>query len=64
VSEGRAGRSWTWTWPGPGLGLWHLYRNTFVGTVRVRNTDSADGPFDFTHNVIVNSGRGIRARRS
>jgi hypothetical protein len=33
----------------------HLYRNTFVGTVRVRNTDSADGPFDFTHNVIVNS---------
>ena len=36
----------------------HLYRNTFVGTVRVRNTDSADGPFDFTHNVIVNSNRG------
>jgi hypothetical protein len=33
----------------------HLYRNTFVGTVRVRNTDSADGPFDFTRNVIVNS---------
>ncbi len=36
----------------------HLYRNTFVGTVRVRNTDAEDGPFDFTHNVIVNSNRG------
>lgn len=33
----------------------HLYRNTFVGTVRVRNTDSEDGPFAFTRNVIVNS---------
>jgi hypothetical protein len=36
----------------------HLYRNTFVGTVRVRNTDSDDGPFHFTHNVIVNSNEG------
>jgi hypothetical protein len=33
----------------------HLYRNTFIGGVRVRNTDSADGPFHFEHNVIVNS---------
>lgn len=31
-----------------------LYRNTFVGRVRVRNTDSADGPFHFENNVIVN----------
>lgn len=36
----------------------HLYRNTFVGTVRVRNTDQADGPFHFTRNVIVNSSAG------
>jgi hypothetical protein len=36
----------------------HLYRNTFVGTVRVRNTDSVDGPFNFEHNVIVNSNEG------
>lgn len=36
----------------------HLYRNTFVGTVRVRNTDAADGPFHFSRNVIVNDDRG------
>ncbi len=35
-----------------------LYRNTFVGTVRVRNTDSADGMFHFDANVIVNSNEG------
>lgn len=33
----------------------HLYRNTFVGVVRVRNTDSEDGPFHFVRNVIVNA---------
>lgn len=32
-----------------------IYRNTFVGgIVRVRNVDSADGPFNFDSNVIVN----------
>ncbi|MFO1062530.1 MAG: Ig domain-containing protein [Pirellulales bacterium] len=32
----------------------HLVRNTFVGLVQVRNTDTDDGPFRFTRNVIVN----------
>jgi hypothetical protein len=32
----------------------HLYRNTWVGDVLARNADSADGPFRFTRNVIVN----------
>lgn len=36
----------------------HLYRNTFIGGVRVRNTDSADGPFHFERNVIINSSEG------
>jgi hypothetical protein len=39
-------------------GAIHLYRNTFVGAVRVRNTDQADGPFYFSRNVIVNSNAG------
>jgi hypothetical protein len=39
-------------------GAIHLYRNTFVGTVRVRNTDGEDGPFYFSRNVIVNSNAG------
>lgn len=30
-----------------------VYRNTFVGRVRVLNTDSEDGPFRFERNVIV-----------
>lgn len=33
----------------------HVYRNTFIGRVRVRNVDSADGPFNFLHNVIENT---------
>jgi hypothetical protein len=36
----------------------HIYRNTLVGGVRVRNTDADDGPFHFTRNVIVNDGAG------
>lgn len=36
----------------------HVYRNTFVGRAQVRNTDSADGPFYFQFNVIVNSDPG------
>ncbi len=36
----------------------HLYRNTFIGSVRVRNTDSEDGPFRFERNVIVSSDSG------
>jgi hypothetical protein len=39
-------------------GLIHLYRNTWVGTVRVWHGDSDDGPFHFTRNVIVNSNEG------
>ena len=33
-------------------------RNTFVGRVQVRNVDSADGPFNLSNNVIVNSDAG------
>lgn len=36
----------------------HIYRNTLLGVVNVRNTDSADGPFHFSRNVIVNVGSG------
>ena len=39
-------------------GVIHIYRNTFVGRVIVRNTDAADGPFYFGANVIVNSDPG------
>ncbi len=35
-----------------------IYRNTFIGRVQVRNTDSADGPFRFYNNVIVSSDAG------
>ena len=35
-----------------------IYRNTLVGHVRVRNADSADGPFHFSNNVIVNNDSG------
>ncbi|MGA6826462.1 putative Ig domain-containing protein [Nitrospira sp. NS4] len=36
----------------------HIYRNTFVGRVSVRNTDSSDGPFTFSTNVIINNDPG------
>lgn len=36
----------------------HVYRNTIVGRVSVRNTDSSDGPFTFFTNVIINSDPG------
>lgn len=39
-------------------GVIHIYRNTFVGRVVVRNTDDSDGPFYFQHNVIVNDDPG------
>jgi hypothetical protein len=32
-----------------------IYRNTFIGNVRVRNVDLLDGPFRLNNNVIVNS---------
>lgn len=32
----------------------YYYRNTFIGAIHARNIDSADGPFTFTNNVIVN----------
>lgn len=35
-----------------------VYRNTFVGRVRVRNTDASDGPFRLYNNVIVNNDSG------
>jgi hypothetical protein len=39
----------------------YVHRNTFVGQVRVNNTDSADGPFTLTNNIIVNSVSGTPA---
>jgi hypothetical protein len=42
-------------------GVIHIYRNNFVGRVSVRNTDGADGPFNFYNNVIVNSDSGTPA---
>ena len=39
----------------------HIDRNTLVGPVRVRNADSADGPFRFRNNVIVNNNSGTPA---
>lgn len=39
----------------------YVHRNTFVGRVDVRNTDSADGPFYLSRNVIVNSDPGTPA---
>lgn len=39
-------------------GVIHIYRNTLVGRVVVRNTDASDGPFYFQHNVIVNDDPG------
>lgn len=35
-----------------------IFRNTFIGRIRARNTDSADGPFVFYNNVIVSSDAG------
>jgi hypothetical protein len=39
------------------------YRNTLVGRVQVRNTDSADGPFRLANNVIVSADLGVRGSR-
>jgi hypothetical protein len=39
----------------------HVYRNTLVGRVQVRNTDAADGPFFLSGNIIVNSDSGTPA---
>lgn len=39
----------------------YIYRNTIVGRARVRNVDSADGPFTFRNNVIVNADSGTPA---
>jgi hypothetical protein len=36
----------------------YIYRNTFQGRAFVQNTDSADGPFTFAFNVIVNNDSG------
>jgi hypothetical protein len=36
-------------------GTLHSYRNTYLGTITLWNVDSADGPFLFTRDVIVNS---------
>jgi hypothetical protein len=37
------------------LGRHDIYRNTFVGPVTVQNVITADGPYNFTHNVIINA---------
>lgn len=39
----------------------YIHRNTLVGRVQVRNTDSADGPFYFSRNVIVTGDAGTPA---
>jgi hypothetical protein len=39
-------------------GPMNVYRNTFLGRVRVRNADTGDGPFNIYNNVIVNSDSG------
>jgi hypothetical protein len=39
----------------------YVYRNTFLGAVRVRNATSGDGPFRIYQNVIVNSNSGTPA---
>ena len=36
----------------------HVYRNTIVGRVVVRNVDSGGGPFHFLNNVIINNDVG------
>lgn len=36
----------------------HVYRNTIIGRVSVKDTDSSDGPFTFSTNVIINSDPG------
>ena len=36
----------------------HVYRNTIVGRVSIRNTDSNDGPFSLSNNVIINDDGG------
>lgn len=40
----------------------HVYRNTLIGRIRVRNTDSTDGPFYLSDNVIVSGDRGNDGR--
>jgi hypothetical protein len=39
-------------------GVVYVYRNTLQGRVLIQNTDSADGPFTFASNVIVNNDSG------
>jgi len=36
----------------------YIYRNTLLGRVQMQNVDSADGPFTFANNVIVNAQAG------
>ena len=36
----------------------HVYRNTIVGRVSIRNTDSGDGPFSLSNNIIINNDGG------
>lgn len=37
-----------------------IYRNTFVGRLRVRNVDASDGPFRLYQNVFINNDSGNR----
>lgn len=38
------------------IGAVYLYRNTFLGTVAVKNLVTADGPYTYRNNVFVNAG--------
>jgi hypothetical protein len=44
-------------------GAIHVYRNTLVGRVQVRNADATNGPFYFRHNIIVSDERGAGSSR-
>jgi hypothetical protein len=36
----------------------HIYRNTFVGRIMVRNASSSNGPFNLSNNVLLNNDPG------
>ena len=37
------------------IGVWDIYRNTFIGTVEIANLLTADGPYTFSDNVLLNA---------
>jgi hypothetical protein len=40
------------------IGRTDIYRNTFIGAVIVQNLATADGPYNFRHNIKINSAGG------